>query len=142
MLNPLLISTQVWKDIDLYFIIGLPKSGGFTVIFVVVETLTKFGHLFPLRTDYGSKLVAEVFIKNIVKLHGMPKSIVSDKDMVFTSKFWQHLFKLQGTILAMISVYQSDSQTEALNKFLEMYLSCLTFHSPKIWSKVLYLTEY
>lgn len=47
-----------------------------------------------LKTDYTSKQVAEVFMANVVKLHGIPKSIVSDRDKVFTSKFWQHLFQL------------------------------------------------
>jgi transposase InsO family protein len=88
--------------------------------------------------------VAEALMQHIVKLHGVPKSIVSDRDKVFTSKFWQHLFKLYGTPLAMSSAYhpQSDGQTEALNKCLEMYLRCLTFHNPKIWSKVLHLAEH
>jgi transposase-like protein len=71
-----------------------------------------------MKTDYNSKSVAEAFMHNVVKLHGMPKSIVSDRDKVFTSAFWQHLFKLQGTTLAMTSAYhpQSDGQTKVLNK--------------------------
>ncbi|MCH91013.1 transposon Tf2-1 polyprotein, partial [Trifolium medium] len=144
LLSPLPIPSQVWEDIAMDFITGLPMSCGYTVILVVVDRLTKFGHFIPLKSDYDSRSVAEVFVQNIVKLHGIPKSIVSDRDKVFTSKFWQHLFKLQGTTLAMSSAYhpQSDGQTEALNKCLEMYLRCLTFHNPKIWSKVLHLAEY
>ncbi|PNX77624.1 Ty3/gypsy retrotransposon protein [Trifolium pratense] len=81
---------------------------------------------------------------NIVKLHGMPKSIVSDRDKVFTSSFWQQLFKLQGTSLAMSSAYhpQSDGQTEVLNKVLELFLRCFTFNNPKSWSKVISWAEY
>jgi hypothetical protein len=71
-----------------------------------VDRLTKFGHFIPLKSDFDSRSVAEAFMQHIVKLHGVPKSIVSDRDKVFTSKFWQHLFKLQGTTLAMRSAYQ------------------------------------
>ena len=62
-----------------------------------------------------------MFMKDIFRLHGMPQSIVSDKDVVFTSKFWQELFKLQGSNLAMSSVYhpQTDGQTEVVNRNLE-----------------------
>ena len=81
--------------------------------------------------------MAEAFFNNVVKLHGVPKSIVSDRDKVFTSAFWQHLFKLQGTTLPMSSAYhpQSDGQTEAMNKVLEMFLRCYTYDHPKLWYK-------
>lgn len=115
------------------FITGLPVSFGFTVILVVVDRLSKYGHFMGLKTDHTSKQVAEVFMANVVKLHGIPKSIISDRDKVFTSKFWQHLFQLQWTTLAMSSAYhpQSDGQAETLNKCLEMYLRCFTSHNPK-----------
>ncbi|PNX87704.1 putative retroelement pol polyprotein [Trifolium pratense] len=103
---------------------GLPNSCGFTIILVVGDPMTKFGYFFPMKKDYDSKKVAEIMMQNIVKLYGMPKSIVSDRDKIFTSKFWRHLFKLQGTTSTMSSAHhpQSDGQTEVLNKCLEMYL--------------------
>jgi hypothetical protein len=106
---------------------------------VIVDRLTKYAHFIPMKTDYTSKSVAEVFMHNIVKLHGLPKSIVSDRDKVFTSAFWQNLFKLQGTTLAMSSAYhpQTDGQTEIVNKGLELFLRCFTFDNPKSWSKAL-----
>ncbi|CAJ2662565.1 unnamed protein product [Trifolium pratense] len=114
LLQPLPIPSQVWEDIAMDFITGLPLSFGYTTIMVVVDRLTKYAHFIAMKTDYTSKSVAEAFMHNVVKLHGMPKSIVSDRDKVFTSTFWQHLFKLQGTTLAMTSAYhpQSDGQTE------------------------------
>jgi hypothetical protein len=126
------------------FIIGLPLSSGYTTIMVVVDRLTKYAHFITMRSDYTSKSVAEAFMHNIVKLHGMPKSIVSDRDKVFTSAFWQHLFKLQGTTLAMSSAYhpQSDGQTEVLNKVLELFLRCFTFNNPKSWFRALSWAEY
>jgi hypothetical protein len=144
LLQQLPIPQQVWEDIAMDFITGLPNYGGLTVIMVVVDRLTKYAHFIPLKADYSSKVVAEVFMNQIVKLHGIPKSIVSDRDKVFTSSFWQNLFKLQGTTLAMSSAYhpQSDGQSEILNKCLEMYLRCFTYENPKSWVKALPWAEF
>lgn len=88
--------------------------------------------------------VAEAFLHNVVKLHGFPKSIVSDRDKVFTSSFWKQLFKLSGTTLAMSSAYhpQSDGQTEAVNKCVEKYLRCFAGQVPQKWSKLLDWVEF
>jgi hypothetical protein len=144
LLQPLPIPSQVWEDVAMDFITGLPLSHGCTVILVVIDRLTKYAHFIPLKTDYTSKIVAEAFMHHIVKLHGMPKSIVSDRDKVFTSAFWQQLFKLQGTSLAMSSAYhpQSDGQSEVLNKTLELFLRCFTFNNPKAWYKALSWSEF
>jgi hypothetical protein len=144
LLQPLPIPSQVWEDVAMDFITGLPLSHGCTVILVVIDRLTKYAHFIPLKTDYTRKIVAEAFMHHIVKLHGMPKSIVSDRDKVFTSAFWQQLFKLQGTSLAMSSAYhpQSDGQSEVLNKTLELFLRCFTFNNPKAWYKALSWSEF
>nr|KYP54676.1 Retrovirus-related Pol polyprotein from transposon 17.6 [Cajanus cajan] len=139
LLQPLPIPQHVWDDISLDFITNLPISNGFSTIMVVVDRLSKFGHFIPLKAVYTSKVVADTFINNIIKLYGVPKSIVSDRDRIFISSFWKHLFKAQGTTLAMSSSYhpQSDGQTENLNKTLEMYLRCFVFDNPKGWCSML-----
>nr|KYP37665.1 Transposon Ty3-I Gag-Pol polyprotein [Cajanus cajan] len=144
LLQPLPIPQQIWDDLAMDFIVGLPPSYGFTVIMVVIDRLSKYAHFCQLKADYSSKQVAEVFMKSIVRLHGIPKSIVSDRDRVFTSNFWQQLCKLSGTTLAMSTAYhpQSDGQSEALNRCLEMYLRCFTVDDPKSWSKMLPWAEY
>jgi hypothetical protein len=144
LLQPLPIPTQIWEDVAMDFITGLPNSNGFSVIFVVIDRLSKYGHFFPMKADFSSVKVAEVFFHNVVKLHGFPNSIVSDRDKVFTSSFWQQLFKLSGTTLAMTSSYhpQSDGQSEALNKCLEQFLRCFTVDQPKQWSKMLSWAEF
>ena len=87
------------------FIKSLTKSHGYDVVFVVVEKLTKFFHFIPLSHPYTTAKVVAVFMKEVFKLHSMLKSIVSDRDAIFTAHFFQELFKLQGTKFAMSSAY-------------------------------------
>jgi len=126
------------------FITNLPSSHGYSTIMVIVDRLSKFGHFIALKAEFNSKLVANVFINNAAKIHGFPKSIVSDRDRVFINSFWQQLFKAQGTTLAMSSSYhpQSDGQTKILNKTLEMYLRCFVFDNPKLWYPMLAWAQY
>ncbi|CAH9143923.1 unnamed protein product [Cuscuta epithymum] len=144
LLEPLPIPALIWEDVAMDFITGLPSSNGYTVIMVVIDRLSKYAHLASLKSDFNSKQVAELFIKTVVKLHGFPKTIISDRDKVFTSQFWQHMFKLSGTTLKLSTAYhpQTDGQSEALNKCIEMYLRCFTFANPKEWCKLLPWVEY
>nr|GFB72995.1 transposon Ty3-G Gag-Pol polyprotein [Tanacetum cinerariifolium] len=88
--------------------------------------------------------VAHEFITNVVRLHGIPSIIVSDRDKVFISNFWQTLFKLHGTNLCMSSSYhpQTDGQTEVINRILEQYLRCFVSDKPKKWVDLLPWAEY
>ncbi|GKE20354.1 ty3-gypsy retrotransposon protein [Tanacetum coccineum] len=102
---------------------------------VVIDRLSKYAHFASLRANYTAHQVAELFVQTVVKLHGIPRFIVYDRDKVFTSAFWSHLFKFQGTSLNMSSAYhpQTDGQSEALNKCLELYLRCFVFYNPRAW---------
>lgn len=115
------------------FIIGLPSSKGFIVIYVVINRLSKIAHFIPLKTDFIRTIVADVFIKNVLKIHGIPKSFISGRDKVFLSNFWHHLFTAMGTTLSMSSVYhpQMDGQMEASNKCIELYLHWFISEKPK-----------
>ena len=73
------------------------KIQWFSVIFVVVDRLSKYAHFLPLSHPYTAIIVAQVFLDYVYKLHGLPKSIVSNRDKIFISRFWQKLFKLLGT---------------------------------------------
>jgi hypothetical protein len=87
-------------------------------IFVVVDRLTKFAHFLTIPTDYKAIQVAELFFREVFRLHDLPKHIVNDRDGRFTNAFWQELFKLVGTELATSTSYhpQTDGQTEIVNK--------------------------
>ena len=104
-LQPLLIPPAIWKDISMEFITGLPKSGNKSVIIVVVDRLSKYAHFCALQHPFTASIVAQSFMDHIFKLHGMPRSIVSDWDSTFTNKFWQELFKIQGTEFHLNTTY-------------------------------------
>jgi hypothetical protein len=86
-----------------------------------------------LLHPYSAPKVAQVFLDNVFRLHGMPTHIISDRDPVFTSSFWKELFKLANTLLCMSSAYhpQSDGQTERVNQCLETYLRCFVHSCPR-----------
>ena len=105
LLQPLLIPCQVWDDITMDFIEGLPQFGGKNTILVIVDRLSKSTHFLALAHPYTAKIVAEKFIEGVVKLHGMPRSIISDRDPIFINHFWHEFFKMSGTKLQMSSTY-------------------------------------
>ena len=126
------------------FIVRLPKSGGKDAILVVVDGLSKYGHFVALKHPYSARSIAEVFVKEIVRLHGIPTSIVSDRDPTFLSLFWKELFKLQGTTLKMSTTYppETDGQMEVLNRTLETCLRCFSSEQPKLWATFLPWAKY
>lgn len=132
LLKPLSVPQGVWQDISLDFVEGLPKSEGYDVILVVVDRFPKYAH-FPLKHPYTALTVAKALYDGVIKLHGLPKTMVSDRDKVFTSKIWTELFKLMGVQLLLNMAYhpQTDGQTERVNQCLEMFLRCAVSEQPK-----------
>lgn len=135
LLQPLPVLSHAWQMISMDFVEGLPKSHGKDCILVIVDRFTKYCHFLPLAHPFSAQVVAKLFFDNIYKLHGLPDSIVSDRDRVFTSGFWQELFKLSKVSLCMSSSYhpQSDGQTERVNQCLETFLRCFVHACPSKW---------
>jgi len=92
LLQPLPISIKIWFDISMDFIEGRPPFNGYTVIIVIVDRLTKYVNFAVLKHLFTAATMTKVFVANVVRLHGIPTSIISDLDRVFLSCFWQALF--------------------------------------------------
>lgn len=99
LLQPLPIHERIWEDLSMDFIEGLPTSHHKSAIMVVVDRLTKYIHIFALTHPYNANTIAQIFMDGICRLHGMPRTIISDRGTIFTSAFWRELFRLQGTEL-------------------------------------------
>ena len=110
----------------------------------VVERFSKGTHFGTLPTQFTAHTVAQLFLDIVCKLHGFPRSLISNRDPIFISKFWRELFRLSGTKLRMSTAYhpQSDGQTEVLNRTLEQYLLSFVHHKPSQWGKFLSLAEW
>jgi hypothetical protein len=144
LLQPLVVSTSVWSDIAMDFVEGFPKISGKLVILTVVDRFFKSVHFIPLGHPYSTASVAKAFFDSIVRLHGLPMSIVSDRDPVFTSNMWKGLFRLTGTKLCTSSAFhpQTDGQSEVTNQFIVVYLRCLAGDMPCNWLRWLPWAEY
>jgi hypothetical protein len=144
LLLPLPMPQGVWTDIALDFVEALPKVRGKSVILTVVDRFSKYAHFIPLAHPYSAESVAQAFFSEVVWLHGMPQSMVSDRDPVFTSTFWRELMRLMGTKLHMSSAFhpQSDGQSEAANRVIIMYLRCIMGDRPRQWLRWLPWAEF
>lgn len=99
LLQPLTVPAAAWQTISLDFLEGLPRSGNFNCILVVIDSFTKYGHFLPLLHPFTAASVAKLFLNNVYRLHGLPSVIVSDRDRIFTSHFWKELFRLADVSL-------------------------------------------
>eukprot|EP00253_Pinus_taeda_P026623 PITA_26623 len=136
------------------FITGLPRkvkqhnsimvTKQHNSIMVTVDRFSKVAHFIPVKTTYSTSEVAQVFIREIVILHGVPKTIVSDMDAKFTSKFWKDLFACLGTGLAFNTTYhpQTNDQTDRVNRILEYMLRIYVMHQKRKWEEYLPLVEF
>ncbi|CAI7908666.1 unnamed protein product, partial [Closterium sp. NIES-54] len=125
LLQPLPVPEQPWQVVSLDFITGLPStSRGHDSILVVIDKFSKMGHFIPTNATATAEATARLFFDRIITIHGIPATLISDRDPKFTSKLWKELMGLLGTKLAMSSAYhpQTDGQTERLNQVVEQLL--------------------
>jgi hypothetical protein len=149
-----LMSTPVpkgaWKSIALDFIVKLPLSKDpltgveYDSILVITERLTKYGKFIPYLEASDAEALAYTFIRVILADHGMPEDIISDRDKLFTSKFWKSLMALLGTNHKLSTAFhpQTDGQTERLNQTLEQYLRSYVNHQQDNWVQILPIAQF
>jgi hypothetical protein len=127
------------------FIVGLPNtSQRHDSIWVIIDRLTKIAHFLPVHTTYSAKKYAEVYLDQIVRLHGVPNTIISDRGAQFIARFWEQLQSALGTKLIRSSAYhpQTDGQTERVNQILEDMLRACIINYGTSWDKCLALAEF
>ncbi|CAI5460341.1 unnamed protein product [Closterium sp. Yama58-4] len=112
LLQPLPVPEQPWQVVSLDFITGLPStSRGHDSILVVIDKFSKMGHFIPTNATATADATARLFFDRIITIHGIPATLISDRDPKFTSKFWKELMGLLGTKLAMSSAYHPQTAT-------------------------------
>jgi hypothetical protein len=109
-LQSLPIPTWKWEDISMDFIVGLPRTTkGYDSIWVIIDRLTKIAHFLPVRAKYTVTTYVALYMAHILSLHGVPKTIVSDRGPQFVSKFWEELHKSLGTKLLHSLAYHPQT---------------------------------
>nr|XP_054599305.1 uncharacterized protein LOC129163965 [Nothobranchius furzeri] len=144
LLNPLPVPTRPWSHIALDFVTGLPPSNGFSVILTIVDRFSKSCHLVPLKALPSSAETAQLLIKHVFRLHGIPSEILSDRGPQFLSRVWKEFADHLGARVALSSGFhpQTNGQCERMNQELEAMLRCVCSSNPSGWSSQLPWVEY
>ena len=144
-LQPLPIPERKWEDITMDFVTGLPRTPtGKDAIWVIVDRLTRSAHFLAIRVDFSLERLARLYINEIVRLHGAPASIVSDRDRRFVSQFWESVHKAMGTNLKFSTAFhpQTDGLSERTIQTLEDMLRACVIDFKGSWDEHLPLVEF
>ena len=144
-MQPLDIPEWKWECITMDFISGLPRTyRKHDVIWVIIDRLTKSAHFLPINMTYSLDRLADLYINEIVRLHGVPKEIISDRDSRFLSRFWRSLQEYIGTKVKFSTAYhpQIDGQSERTIQTLEDLLRAYVMDWKGEWDKDISLIEF
>ena len=143
--RPVEVPSRRWDCVSMDFIMDLPRTlSGNNAILVCVDTFSKRSHFIPCKTSITGSQCAQLFYNEIYKHHGMPLKLISDREPRFTSDFWNTLFRLFGTQIAMSIAHraQADGQTERTNRTLEEMLRAYTENIHHRWDRWLSAAEF
>ena len=142
---PLPVPSTPWADISMNFVLGLPRTKrGRDSIFVVVDRFSKMAHFIPCHKSDDVVHITDLFFQEIVRLHGMPSTIVSDRDAKFLSHFWHTLWNKLGTKLLFSTTChpQTDGKTKVVNQTLSTMLRVILKRNLKMWEECLPHVEF
>uniref|UniRef100_A0A8C6LVF1 Gypsy retrotransposon integrase-like protein 1 n=1 Tax=Nothobranchius furzeri TaxID=105023 RepID=A0A8C6LVF1_NOTFU len=144
LLQPLPTPSRPWSHIALDFVCGLPISHGFTYILTIVDWFSKACHLVPLKSLPSSTGTAQLLVKHVFRLHGIPEEILSDRGPQFVSQVWREFAEALGAKVALTSGHhpQTNGQCERMNQELGAMLRCVCSIHPSSWSTHLPWVEY
>ncbi|GJT66449.1 putative reverse transcriptase domain-containing protein [Tanacetum coccineum] len=134
-----------WEKLTMDFVTKLPKTtNSYDTIWVIVDRLTKSAHFLPMRENDPMEKLMKLYMKEVVTRHGVPISIISDRDGRFTSLLWQALHKALGTRLDMSTAYhpETDGQSDRTIQTLEDMLRACVLDFGKNWDRHLSLVEF
>lgn len=145
LLQPLPIPEERWSSVSMDFITGFPPTKeGYNMIMTIIDRLTKVAHFIPTNKNATAKIVAHLFIDNVIKLHGVPNEIVSDKDIRFVKEVWKNLHHRLDIQLKFSSTNhpETDGQTERTNSIITRLLRSYASTNQTEWSQYLSMTEF
>ena len=144
LLQPLPIPTWKFESVSMDFVVSLPTCNGLNAIWVIVDRLTKVARFIPMKMTWSMERLAEAYTQDIIRLHGVPREIVSDRDPRFLSRFWKSVQEAFGTKLKLSTAFHAatDGQTERTIQTLEDMLRACTLEYHQSWVRMLCLIEF
>ena len=144
LLQPNKVPDQPWQSITMDFITDIPESDGYDTILVVIDRLTKMSQFISCKKDLDARQFATLFMQHIVRLHGIPRDIITDRGSLFTSGLWKQITEKLGIERRLSTAFhpQTDGQTKRTNAILEQYLRAYINYQQDNWNELLPLAEF